>query len=309
MKKILFWLALGALMAFWSTAVFAQPDLRDSIILESKAVPVGAHPGISTDTAAILYIKVWITNKDSLTFVTFAGVERTLQGGAYATLARPRTFNGMVSRLTTTLGTQLITSPNAGTSPPGRVYNSVSPDSMLIAGGYDPFDPATNEPPNLVRKALWEIKFDTVTNNSLPGSFEIDSGRVVQSCTFTNTVPSDAPVNFVKAIITVTNTAVRDVNESQRPESYSLSQNYPNPFNANTQISFALPQSGKTKLEIFNILGQRVNILADEYMAAGYKTVNWDGRDVKGMEVPSGVYFYRLRSEGFLQTKKMLLIK
>jgi len=190
------------------------------------------------------------------------------------------------------------------------VYNSASPDSMLIAGGFDPTDPATIEPPNLlVRKALWDIKFDTVLVGG--GTFELDTGRVVQNTLFTNTVPSDAPVNFVKAIITVTGppTEVKDVNQGQRPESYSLSQNYPNPFNANTQISFALPKSGKTRLEIFNILGQKVNTLADEYMTAGYKIVNWDGRDERGMEVPSGIYFYRLRSENFLQTKKMLMIQ
>ncbi|HLG94517.1 MAG TPA: T9SS type A sorting domain-containing protein, partial [candidate division Zixibacteria bacterium] len=138
----------------------------------------------------------------------------------------------------------------------------------------------------------------------------IDTGVVIQRTIFTNTAPTDVPVNFAKSVDTVVIiTDVRDVNPGAIPREYSLSQNYPNPFNANTQISFALPKAGKTRLEVFNILGQRVNRLVDEYMAAGNKIVNWDGRDERGMDVPSGVYFYRLRSEGFLQTKKMLLIK
>jgi len=93
-----------------------------------------------------------------------------------------------------------VTSPNPVTVP-GRVYNSASPDSFLIAGGFDPLDPTTTEPPNASRKALWDIKFDTV--NAPLGTFEIDTGRVVQVTAFTNTVPQDKKVNFVKAVIIV----------------------------------------------------------------------------------------------------------
>jgi len=102
---------------------------------------------------------------------------------------------------------------------------------------------------------------------------------------------------------------VRDVRRGVIPGQYALSQNYPNPFNANTLISFALPKAGKVTLEVFNVLGQKVNTLVNEYMTAGYKIVNWDGRDAQGNNVASGIYFYRLLAEDFKQTKKMLLIE
>jgi len=178
----------------------AQPDPRDSIILESKTVYPGAHPGNSSDTAAYVYLRVWITNKDSLTFVTLCLIERSTSGGAYMTLARPRSFDGMVNLLTTTLGVQKASLPSP-VSIPGRRYNSVSPDSFLLAGGFDPLNPATIEPPNAARKALWEIKFDSVLSNL--GTIELDTGRVSNNTAFTNTVPQDLPVNFIKSVITV----------------------------------------------------------------------------------------------------------
>ena len=190
----------GLLFLTAPAMAFAQPDPRDSIILESKTVTPGAHPGSGSDTAAYVYLKVYITNKDSLTFVSLVLIERSTSGGAYMTLARPRTFNGMVSRLTSTLGTVLVSSPNPVTIP-GRVYNSVSPDSFKLAGGFDPLDRSTIEPSNAVRKAFWELKFDTVFANL--GTIEFDTGRVVTSTSFTNTVPVDLPVNFVKSVITV----------------------------------------------------------------------------------------------------------
>jgi hypothetical protein len=88
------------------------------------------------------------------------------------------------------------------------------------------------------------------------------------------------------------------------PEDFALSQNYPNPFNPATAISFSLPKASDVRIEIYNVLGQCVEVLADGTYNAGHHTVRWDasGRS-------SGVYFYRLVTEGFVQTKKMLLLK
>ena len=93
------------------------------------------------------------------------------------------------------------------------------------------------------------------------------------------------------------------------PTEFELSQNMPNPFNPSTQISFALPSAAKVNLTVFNVLGQQVNTLVDEYMTAGYQTVTWDGRDNSGASVASGVYFYRIVAGDFAETKKMLLLK
>lgn len=104
-------------------------------------------------------------------------------------------------------------------------------------------------------------------------------------------------------------TGIDDINPRNLPKRYSLSQNYPNPFNANTQIVFALPKAGHTTLEVFNILGQKVNTLVNEYLTAGNKVVNWDGRDDRRQPVPSGIYLYKLRSGEFVERKKMLYLK
>lgn len=93
------------------------------------------------------------------------------------------------------------------------------------------------------------------------------------------------------------------------PKAFNLSQNYPNPFNAVTVISFAMPKAGHVNLEVYNILGQKVKDLVDEKVTAGYKRVVWDGKDNTGRTVASGVYFYKLRTEGFVEVMKMTLLK
>ena len=93
------------------------------------------------------------------------------------------------------------------------------------------------------------------------------------------------------------------------PKDIVLNQNYPNPFNPSTTIEFYLPIAEKTKLEIFNMLGQRVLTLVDEKVEAGYKTVLWHGTDYTGQSVASGIYFYRLTTESKEIIKRMLLVK
>lgn len=91
--------------------------------------------------------------------------------------------------------------------------------------------------------------------------------------------------------------------------SFKLFQNYPNPFNPETTIEFYLPHAAEVRLEIFNLLGQRVRTLAAERKIAGLHQVQWDGRDDAGREVSGGVYFLRLQAGNSVQTRKMLLIR
>jgi hypothetical protein len=93
------------------------------------------------------------------------------------------------------------------------------------------------------------------------------------------------------------------------PQAYGLSQNYPNVFNPETQIAYQLPQAGLVSLKVYNIKGELVRTLVDEYKEAGYHTVRWDGRNQDGNEVASGVYFYRLVTNDFSSTKKMIMMK
>ena len=92
--------------------------------------------------------------------------------------------------------------------------------------------------------------------------------------------------------------------EKTLPEKFELNQNYPNPFNPTTTISFSLAEAGETKLEIYNVLGQRVQTVIDKRMEAGPHQVEIDGSNMA-----SGVYFYRLITESVIETRKMVLMK
>lgn len=105
------------------------------------------------------------------------------------------------------------------------------------------------------------------------------------------------------------NLPVADVNIPALPQKFDLSQNVPNPFNPNTAITFAVPRPSQVRIDVFNVMGQRVRTLADEYSKAGYKRVEWDGTDANGNSVASGVYLYRMTAGDFSETKKMLLLK
>ena len=93
------------------------------------------------------------------------------------------------------------------------------------------------------------------------------------------------------------------------PEHYELAQNYPNPFNPSTTLRFALPEAGHVTLDVYNLLGQRVSTLVDEHRTAGIHETTWNGRDDRGSEVSSGIYFYRLKVNSFTESKKMILMK
>jgi len=99
------------------------------------------------------------------------------------------------------------------------------------------------------------------------------------------------------------------VAEVQLPDKTALGQNYPTPFNTVTTISFEVPAPGYVALYIFNYNGQLVRTLADNQFEAGYHKLTWDSRNDLGMQVPSGVYFYRMKTGDFSNTKKLLLLK
>ena len=104
-------------------------------------------------------------------------------------------------------------------------------------------------------------------------------------------------------------TSVSEIDLPVLPSEYELSQNYPNPFNPRTRIDFALPTASFVTLDVFNILGQRVKTLVNGQLSAGKKAVIWDGTNEDGEEVSSGVYFYRIKAEEFVDSKKMMLIR
>jgi hypothetical protein len=108
----------------------------------------------------------------------------------------------------------------------------------------------------------------------------------------------------------ITPTDVQELTEKEIiPAKFQLSNNYPNPFNPETQIEYALPRNCQVNLIVYNVLGQKVRILVDEFQSAGYRTIHWDGKDDHGAEVASGIYFYWLKAVDFSETRKMILLK
>ena len=93
------------------------------------------------------------------------------------------------------------------------------------------------------------------------------------------------------------------------PAKFELTQNHPNPFNPATKFSYSLVRKGKVNISVFNILGQKVTTLVDGERDAGVYEEVWTGQDDAGQAVASGVYFYKLVTDGFEQTRKMLLMK
>ena len=105
-------------------------------------------------------------------------------------------------------------------------------------------------------------------------------------------------------VVNKTTVGVDDEIISGFPSEYTLEQNYPNPFNPTTQIRFGIPEEGQVKLEVYNLLGQKIATLIDEEMSSGYHSIDFNGK-----EISSGVYVYTLSVKDFITSRKMVLVK
>jgi hypothetical protein len=92
--------------------------------------------------------------------------------------------------------------------------------------------------------------------------------------------------------------------ENQIPERFVLEQNYPNPFNPTTQIRFGLPTSGDVKIEVFNVIGEKVSTLWTGYLSSGYHVLEFDAGNLS-----SGIYIYRLVMGNNIALRKMILMR
>jgi hypothetical protein len=181
-------------------------------------------------------------------------------------------------------------------------------------------------------EAVWQMR-EISSQNSFNGhnmlnahfgfgnATKIDSLKVEWPSSQTD-MATNVPLN---RFITVTEgsgitTGVKE-NGPRFPVDFALSQNYPNPFwsqatspargggNPTTTITYSLPQKEQVILNIYNMLGEKLVTLVDRVQEAGAHSITWDGRDQKGHVLPSGVYFYRIATETFNQTKKLALVK
>lgn len=104
------------------------------------------------------------------------------------------------------------------------------------------------------------------------------------------------------------NVGVDDPNQ-RLPDKFDLVQNYPNPFNPATNIRYAVHDRSKVRLTVYNLLGQEIRTLVNDFQSPGYKQISWNGKDSRGNAVSSGLYLYRLQAGDFVQTKKMVFLK
>jgi len=143
-----------------------------------------------------------------------------------------------------------------------------------------------------------------------PGSYNVTADAVGLTTSSTQSVSTsyDSNGNPVVGSVSFSMNSVTSVQQQPPstaiPKSFVLNQNYPNPFNPSTTISFSVPQGSKVSLKIYNILGQEVANLVDDYRQAGNYSVQFNAS-----KLASGVYFYRLQANDFAQTKKLLLLK
>lgn len=100
-----------------------------------------------------------------------------------------------------------------------------------------------------------------------------------------------------------------DDDEGAVPYTYGLQQNYPNPFNPSTTVLYSLAKKAEVKLIVYNVLGQQVKTLVNGEQEANEYEVIWHGDDDRGHGVASGIYFYRLVTDEFVATKKMVLMR
>lgn len=137
------------------------------------------------------------------------------------------------------------------------------------------------------------IVYEVGTTIDIGSGAEVCATNIILNGTFTGSGTfCNAPVD------------VAQENYPAIPKEFNLSQNFPNPFNPSTEIHYELPTSVKVILKIYDVLGNEIETLINSEEPAGYYNYNFNGTNL-----PSGVYFYRLKAGDYVQTKKMILLK
>lgn len=172
---------------------------------------------------------------------------------------------------------------------------------------------------NIYRSYGWELGWHYLgtTNDTLyedmseyycpPGENCLDGHFVYYRVTAVDnqskeSIPSDSVETYVAGTIPY-KIAVSPV-LSSIPTDYSISQNYPNPFNPITFINFQIPKASYVKVELFDVLGNKVGVLLDDFKEAGFYKIKFDGTDLS-----SGMYFYKIEVGDYKATKKLILMK
>jgi hypothetical protein len=139
---------------------------------------------------------------------------------------------------------------------------------------------------------------------------EAAASRLTSGSNSLVTIPMNGTIELVESQFSDVNGGLLQVNAASAalPTTYSLEQNYPNPFNAGTVIPFTLVQGSRYELSIYNVAGQVVRTFVGDGIE-GVNRLEWNGRTADDEEAATGMYFYRVKTQNFTATKKMVLIK
>lgn len=279
-------------------------------------INVGAAPGNSTSAADTLVNFITTLSSD----ITYIGVVRglsdpdsyapnpdgretfldfTLKGGVREQSSSPGMVDFIVAHTVTDAPAVDVVVREVGTLFNGLQYSDISDYASVAPGAY-----------------VIELKSPDGTMNY--GAFDVDltnwadSTFIITATGFLDPSQNQNGVSLGLNAFTPggqilsfpSNPTAIDDDLTVQPNNYELSQNYPNPFNPETTISFNLAKSQQATLAVFNAVGQQIATLASGTLNAGQHVVTWNATDF-----PSGIYFYRLQTRDFEQTKKMILLK
>ncbi|MCH8070011.1 MAG: right-handed parallel beta-helix repeat-containing protein [Candidatus Marinimicrobia bacterium] len=180
------------------------------------------------------------------------------------------------------------------TNPDGDKLLALWTDGAAV--DYDPGVTATLTFPGVSASRVTSI--DVLNGFQQEMITEVDNGNLV----IRNLMVKDYPIILSTA-------SVQNVENGISPFNFTLFQNYPNPFNPLTIITYELKENAQVSLKIYNILGQSVRTLVDEKQFEGSHSIQWNGKDQKGIDVASSLYFYKLETKDFVKVRKMLLIR
>ena len=185
--------------------------------------------------------------------------------------------------------------------------DSTAPDAVLIGGAalFHKLDPGPMD-------NLWSYYLTLGNETGADISFDVDSAKIGGAGDWIVTTVGSTTMKpgFNGGIhVTVAAPSAADDDNPAIAYVYNLKQNFPNPFNPTTQIDYSLARKSKVSIAVFNILGQQVNTLVDGEVEAGPHTVYWNGDDSRGDAVASGIYFYKMVSDEFVKTHKMVLMR
>lgn len=166
--------------------------------------------------------------------------------------------------------------------------------------------------------AVWQMQQISGQNsylgqNSLDAEFGLGDATAIDSVVINwpsgkkQVLTNVATNQFLKIEEASTVLAIEEQNDISPSAGYRLSDNYPNPFNPETTIEYELSTAGSVRLEVYNLLGQKIKTLVDQNQVAGAYRVAWNGNNEFGEQMASGIYLYRIATNEFQATKRMLL--